>query len=146
MAGFMVSGGKYHSFQIVDSDKNYVGCFSLNQLKKSVFQKDLLDSFIIAQDLAVPDIKIDFDDNLERAMEIFGREDVAEIAVLKNKKFIGVIKRKDIIEVYNHEISKREAASGLVQKLKFTHLTKTIDIGKGYRIIETDAQKPSNSI
>ncbi|MGB2762899.1 MAG: chloride channel protein [Candidatus Aminicenantaceae bacterium] len=132
-------GGESHSFQIVDSDKNYVGCFSLNQLKKSVLQKDLLDSFIIAQDLAVPDIQLDIEDNLEQAMEIFGREDVAEIAVLKNKKFLGVIKRKDIIEVYNHEISKREAASGLVQKLKFTHLTKTIDIGKGYRIMEIEA-------
>ena len=130
---------KYHSFQIVDSDNNYVGCFSLNQLKTSVLQKDLLESIIIAQDLAVPGIEIDFFANLEQAMEILGREDVAEIAVLKNKKLIGVVKRKDVIEAYNHEISMREAASGLVQKLKFTHLTKTTDIGKGYQIMEMDA-------
>jgi CIC family chloride channel protein len=72
-------------------------------------------------------------------MEIFGREDVAEIAVLKDKQLVGVVKRKDVIEAYNQEIAKREAASGLVQKLKFTHETKTIDIGKGYRIMEIDA-------
>ena len=131
--------GKYHSFQIIDSDKNYVGCFSLNLLKTSVLQKDLLESIIIAQDLAVPDIEIDYFANLEQAMEIFGREDVAEISVLKNKKIIGVVKRKDVIEAYNHEISMKEAASGLVQKLKFTHLTKTTDIGKGYQITEIDA-------
>lgn len=130
---------KYHSFQIVDSDHNYVGCFSLNLLKTSVLQKDLLESIIIAQDLAVPDIEIDFSANLEQAMEIFGREDVAEISVLKDKKLIGVIKRKDVIEAYNHEISMREAASGLVQKLKFSHVTKTTDIGKGYQITEIDA-------
>jgi CIC family chloride channel protein len=134
-----VIAGKHHAFQIIDSDNYYVGCFSLNQLKKTVFQKDLLDSLIIAQDLAVPGIQIDFEDNLERAMEIFGREDVAEIAVLKNKKLIGVVKRKDAIEAYNHEVIKREAASGLVQKLKHTHLDKIMDIGKGYRIMETDA-------
>jgi CIC family chloride channel protein len=64
---------------------------------------------------------------------------VAEIAVLKNKKLIGVVKRKDAIEAYNHEVIKREAASGLVQKLKHTHLDKIMDIGKGYRIMETDA-------
>lgn len=64
---------------------------------------------------------------------------MAEIAVLKDKKFFGVIKRKDIIEAYNHEIIKKEAASGLIQKLKFTHLTKTIDIGKGYTVMEIDA-------
>ena len=130
---------KYHSFQIVDSDKNYVGCFSLNLLKTSVLQKDLLESIIIAQDLAVPDIDIDYFANLEQAMEIFGREDVAEISVLKNKKIMGVIKRKDVIEAYNHEISMKEAASGLVQKLKFSHVTKTTDIGKGYQITEIDA-------
>jgi CIC family chloride channel protein len=132
-------GGEYHAFQIVDFDKNYVGCFALNQLKKLVPKKDLLGPFIIGQDLAVPGIKLDFEDNLEQAMEIFGREDVAEIAVLKNKQLVGVVKRKDVIEAYNHEIAKREVASGLVQKLKFTHMTKTIDIGKGYRIMEIDA-------
>jgi CIC family chloride channel protein len=130
---------KHHSFQIIDSDKNYVGCFSLNLLKTSVLQKDLLESIIIAQDLAVPDIEIDYFATLEQAMEIFGREDVAEISVLKNKKIMGVIKRKDVIEAYNHEISMKEAASGLVQKLKFSHVTKTTDIGKGYQITEIDA-------
>ncbi len=134
-----VIGGKHHTFQIVDAEKNHKGCFSFNQLKKLVYEKELLDSFVIAEDIAVPGIQIDYEDNLEKAMEIFGREDVAEIAVLKNKKFIGVLKRKDVIEAYNHEIAKKEATSGLVQKLKFTHQTKTIDLGKGYTIMEIDA-------
>ena len=134
-----VIGGKHHAFQIVDAEKKHVGCFSLNQLKKLVHEKDILDSFVIAEDIAVPGIQIDYEDNLENAMEIFGREDVAEIAVLKDKKFAGVLKRKDVIEAYNHEIAKKEAASGLIQKLKFTHQTKTIDLGKGYTIMEIDA-------
>jgi CIC family chloride channel protein len=134
-------GSAHHAFQIVDSENNYIGCFSLNQLKKVVLQKELLDSLIIAQDLAVPGIYIHYEDNLERAMEIFGREDVAEIPLLKDKKFIGVVKRKDVIEAYNNEITKREAASGLVQKIKFTHMTKIVDIGKGYRIMEMDAPR-----
>jgi CIC family chloride channel protein len=132
-------GGKDHAFQIVDSNNKYVGCFALNQLKKLVPEKELLGPFIIGQDLAVPGIKINYEDNLEKAMEIFGREDVAEIAVLRDKKLIGVVKRKDVIEAYNHEIAKKEATSGLVRKLKFTDQSKTIDIGKGYRIMEIDA-------
>ncbi len=98
-----------------------------------------LGGLIVGQDLAIPGIQLDFEDNLEQAMEIFGREDVAEIALLKDKQLVGVVKRKDVIEAYNQEISKREAASGLVQKLKFTQETKTIDIGKGYQIMEIDA-------
>lgn len=132
-------GGKHHSFQIVDHENNYVGCFALNQLKKLMLEKDTLDSFVIAQDLAVSDIRLDYEDNLEEAMKIFGRTDVAEIPVLKNKKFAGVVKRKDVIEAYNHEIIKREAASGLVQKLKFTPLTRSFDIGTGYKVMEVEA-------
>ncbi len=134
-------GSAHHAFQIVDPENNYVGCFSLNQLKKVVLQKELLDSLIIAEDLAVPGIHIQYEDNLEQAMEIFGREDVAEVPLLKDKKFLGVVKRKDVIEAYNNEIAKREAASGLIQKVKFTHLTKIVDIGKGYRIMEMDAPR-----
>ena len=135
-------GSKHHSFQIVDKENNYIGSFALNQLKNAVPEKELLDSLIIAEDLAVPGIQLDSKDNLELAMEIFGREDVAEIPVLKDKKIFGVVKRKDVIEAYNQEIVKREAASGLAQKLKFTASTKTIDLGKGYRIMEAEAPQP----
>lgn len=132
--------GKYHTFQIVDAENNYVGCFALNHLKKLVLEKDFLDSFIIAQDLAVSGFHLDYEDNLETAMKIFGREDdVAEIPVLRDKKFVGVVKRKDVIEAYNHEINKRETTSGIVQKLKFTHLSKSFDIGTGYKVTEIEA-------
>jgi len=132
-------GSKHHSFQIVDGENNYVGCFSLNQLKNLLKEKDVLDSFVIAQDLAVTGIHLDFEDNLETAMRIFGRTDVAEIAVVRNGKFAGVVKRKDVIEAYNHEIMKREAAAGLVERIKFTSPLKSADFGSGYKIMELDA-------
>jgi len=132
-------GGKHHSFQIVDAANNYIGGFTLNHLKKLVLQKDVLDSIVIAEDLAVTGIQLDYEDNLETAMRIFGREDVAEIPVLKGKKLKGVVKRKDVIEAYNHEIIKREAASGLVQKLKFSHPNKSFDLSAGYKIMEIEA-------
>ena len=132
-------GGQHHSFQIVDKENNYVGCFSLNQMKKTVQDKEILDSFVIAEDLAVPGIRLQYEDSLEQAMKIIGREDVAEIPVLKEEKFVGVVKRKDVIEAYNHEIIKREAASGIVQKFKFTSKTKAFDISPGYKIMEVEA-------
>jgi len=134
-----VIGGKHHAFQIVDAENNYIGCFALNQMKKLVLQKDLLDSLVIAEDLAVAGIQLDYEDNLEDAMKIFGREDVAEIPVLEGSKFKGVVKRKDVIEAYNNEIIKREAASGIVQKMKFNQPNKTFDLGTGYKIMEIEA-------
>jgi len=131
--------GKHHSFQIVDGENNYVGCFALNHLKKLVLQKELLDSLVIAEDITVPGIHLNYEDDMEKAMRIFGHEDVAEIPILDGKKFKGVVKRKDAIEAYNHEIIKREAAFGLVQKLKFTQPNKTYDLSAGYKIMEIDA-------
>ena len=132
-------GSKHHSFQIVDAENNHIGCFALNQLKNLLEEKDIVDSFVIAQDLAVTDIKLDYEDNLEKAMKIFGRTDVAEIAVIQHGKFAGVVKRKDVIEAYNHEIIKREAAAGLVQKMKFTTDMQSFDFGTGYKFMEIDA-------
>lgn len=130
---------KHNTFQIIDAENNYIGCFSLNQMKKLVLDKDLLDSLLIAEDLAVPGISIDYEDNLEQAMKIFGKEDVSEITLLKGNKFSGVIKRKDVIEAYNHEIIKKEAVEGIVQKLKFSAQHKSFDIGTGYKIMEVEA-------
>jgi CIC family chloride channel protein len=132
-------GSKHHSFQIVDAENNHIGCFALNQLKNLLEEKDIVDSFVIAQDLAITDIKLDYEDNLEKAMKIFGRTDVAEIAVIQHGKFAGVVKRKDVIEAYNHEIIKREAAAGLVQKMKFTTDMQSFDFGTGYKFMEIDA-------
>jgi CIC family chloride channel protein len=134
-------GSKHHSFQIVDAENNYIGCFALNQLKNLLEEKDIVDSFVIAQDLAVTGITLDYEDNLEKAMKTFGRTDVAEIAVLQRGKFAGVVKRKDAIEAYNHEIIKREAAAGLVQKLKFTTDMQSFDFGTGYKFMEIDAPR-----
>jgi CIC family chloride channel protein len=134
-----VIGSKHHAFQIVDAEGNYVGCFALNQLKKLLLQKDVVSSLVIADDLAVPGISLDEEDSLEKAMRIFGREDVAEIAVLRNGKFTGVVKRKDVIEAYNHEVLRREAAAGLIQNIKFSPLTKAVDIAPGYKIMEVAA-------
>ncbi|MBS3819857.1 chloride channel protein [bacterium] len=133
------TGGQHHSFQIVDKKNNFIGCFSINQLKRMLLQKELLDSIVIAQDLAVPDIYVDYGDNLEQAMKIFGRNEVEEIPILKNKQLMGVLKRKDVIEAYNYEMQKREAASGLAMKMKFTQLTQTVDLGEGYKIREIEA-------
>lgn len=134
-------GGKHHAFQIVDDAKRYVGCFSLNQLKNLMLEKDILDAFVIAQDLAVPDIQIDVRDNLEHAMRLFGSTDVGEIAVVREGRLEGVIKRKDVIEAYNHEVLKREAASGLVSKFKFAEQTRACELGGGYTLMEIEAPR-----
>lgn len=132
-------GGKYHTFQIIDEENHYTGCFQLNDLKKIVLDRELLGTFIIAEDIVAAEDYIDLEDTLENAMKTFGRTDRAELAVLKNGILQGVIKRKDVIEAYNHEINKRETTAGIVRKIKFSQVTQSVDIGGGFKIMETEA-------
>ncbi len=132
-------GGRYSIFHIINKNNELCGVITLNQLKSSIYQKDLIDSLVIAEDIAVPEIELNYNDNLEKAMEIFGKHEIEEIPVTKEGKFAGVVKRKDLIEAYNNEITKREAIQGLIGKLKFTHEAKSIEIGKGIVIEEINS-------
>jgi CIC family chloride channel protein len=131
--------GRYSIFHIINKNNELCGVITLNQLKSGIYQKDLIDPLVIAEDIAVPGIELDYNDNLEKAMELFGKHDLEEIPVIKNGKFIGVIKRRDLIEAYNNEITKREAIQGLISKLKFTHEAKSIEIGHGIVIEEINS-------
>ncbi|MFQ6083580.1 MAG: chloride channel protein [Candidatus Aminicenantia bacterium] len=131
--------GRHSIFHIINQNNELCGIITLNQLKSGIYQKELIDSLVIAEDIAVPEIELDYNDNLEKAMEIFGQQDIDETPVIKEGKFVGVVKRKDVIETYNNEILKREATQGLINKLKFTHDAKSVNIGKDYLIKEIEA-------
>jgi CIC family chloride channel protein len=131
--------GRYSVFHVVNKNNEICGVITLNQLKSGIYQKDLIDSLVIAEDIAIPEITLDYNDNLEKAMELFGKHDLEEIPVTKDGKFVGVVKRRDLIEAYNNEIAKREAIQGLVSKLKFTHEAKSIEIGHGIVIEEMNS-------
>jgi len=131
---------KHSTFHILANDGTLYGVITLNHLKSIIHQKDLVDSIIIAGDVAIPDIKLNYNDNLEKAMDIFGKSNLDEIPVVnKENRLVGVIKRRDLIEAYNNEILRRETVQGLINKLKFTHDSESINLGRGYIIREVEA-------
>ncbi len=126
-------------FHVVDKNDNYVGSITLEQIKVILEERETFEEFLIADDLALPIETLSLHTTLEDAMRIFGKRDIAELPVVENKKIIGVIKRKDLIEIYNKEIQKKEATKILLSKIKFKSASEIVEIFPGYYIKETKA-------
>ncbi len=130
---------KHNVYNVVDEEGNYLGIITLEHLKFIMGEKDDFQDLILAIDVLEPFEPLKEDDNLETAMNLFGRYDIDEIPVVENNKIIGVIRRKDIIETYNKEIYKREATSTLLEKLRFSKDKEIVELSPGYYIKEIDA-------
>ncbi len=126
-------------FHVVDVENNYIGSITLEQIKLILEERETFEEFLIADDLALPVEILSPHTTLEDAMRIFGKRDIAELPVLDEGKLIGVIKRKDLIEIYNKEIQKKEATKILLSKIKFKSASEIVEIFPGYYIKEIKA-------
>ncbi len=107
-------------FHVVDEADKYIGIITLSNLKIAIGEKDIFEGFLLVEDIYEPIEAISEQDSLEKAMAIFGRNDVNELPVLKNGEIIGVVKRTDLIETYNQEMKRIEAKSSFLAKIKFS--------------------------
>jgi CIC family chloride channel protein len=131
--------GKHNVYNVVNEKGDYLGIITLEHLKIIMGEKDSFEDLILAIDVVDLFEPIKEDDNLETAMNMFGKYDLDEIPVVRDSKIIGVIRRKDIIETYNKEISKREATSTLLSKLRFSKDKEIVELSPGYYIKEIEA-------
>jgi len=107
-------------FHVVDEADKYIGIITLSNLKIAIGEKDIFEGFLLVEDIYEPIEAILEQDTLEKAMTVFGRNDVNELPVLKNGEIIGIVKRTDLIETYNQEIKRIEAKSSFLAKIKFS--------------------------
>jgi len=108
-------------------------------LKIAIGEKDIFEGFLLVEDIYEPIEAISEQDSLEKAMSVFGRNDVNELPVLKNGELIGVVKRTDLIETYNQEIKSIEAKSSFLAKIKFSENTEVKKISDEYFLKDLSA-------
>ncbi|GAB4373165.1 MAG: hypothetical protein Kow0042_16910 [Calditrichia bacterium] len=127
---------------VVNSNKELIGSISLHNLKEFILDQEYLSDLVIAADLAEPPPSILYKtDNLDLVMHQFGRYDVDELPVVKNKnsmELIGIVKRKDVIDAYNTEIFKLDLAGGVHSVVSGVSNQRNIEISKGYHIAEVE--------
>jgi chloride channel protein, CIC family len=97
---------------VVDSAGEIEGIVSIHDVRP-VLLEERVTHIVNAGDIATVNvIVLAPEDDLNMAMEKFSMKDIEEIPVVKrrgSKKIIGMVKRKEIIGVYNREVLKRES-------------------------------------
>ncbi len=125
-----------HVFPVVDEEMNYRGYFSMGELKSVLFDKGDLANLVIAEDIIEGTQAVPVDANVHEAMNLLGRNGMEELPVVDGKKLAGLVAAKQILEIYQMELHKRELAMAVVSKKKFNDLTEGLYVGGGYRLDE----------
>lgn len=108
----VIEGGAGFYYPVVDARGEMVGIISLQDVRKVIFE-DYIKEIVTVGELATEDVLVLYpDDNLTTAMQHFASMDIDEIPVVSRenpKKVIGMLRRGDVIAVYNREILRRHS-------------------------------------
>jgi CIC family chloride channel protein len=89
---------------VVNRHGELLGVVHLNQIK-SVIRDDTLRSVATAHDaMALETHAVNASDAIETCLQRFSSCELPELPVVENGKLVGVIRRRDILELYNREL------------------------------------------
>ncbi len=135
-----VLSGKGVEFPVVNKKENIIGMISMNDLKELLFEKDSLNSLLIAGDLANTDFKVlTLDDNCKKALEImrlYNFEGIPVVEAFNSKKVIGMLWRNDIQDAYQKEINRIELTNNLASSISMKEDATNIHFMEGYSLAE----------
>jgi len=127
-------------FFVIDHQNRFVGSVSLQDVRRVLLDQDYLTDLIIALDLVNTDIpRLKLADDLDSVMKIFGSYDLEELPVVDSRvetKIIGAVNRKDVIDIYNRELVKRNLSTELSGSVHLLERMETIDFIDDYVMTE----------
>lgn len=131
-------------FYIKDENGKIFEKISQSELSAVAPDYENLKDFVVANDIATPNISIVNDENnLDYVMKEFVKENIDEIPVISSKiptKVLGTIWRIDVIAAYNKEVFKRDLAgevSNLITNSSYSK--KMVEVMDGYYLLEIEA-------
>jgi len=103
------SGGFY--YPVVDSKGEMVGIISLQDVRKVLYE-EYIKEIVTVGELATEDVlTLTPEDNLADALHHFAEMDIDEIPVVATdnpRKVVGMLRRGDVISIYNREILRKQ--------------------------------------
>jgi len=135
-----VLSGKGVEFPVVNNLGNIIGIISMNDLKELLFEKDSLNTLLIAGDLANTKFNnLTLEDNCRNALEIMRKynfEGIPIVEAFNSKKIIGMIWRNDIQDAYQKEINRIEITKNIASSISMKEEVTNIHFIEGYSIAE----------
>ncbi len=108
----VINGGGGFYYPVVDSNGDMLGIISLQDMRRVLFE-DYIKEIVTVGELATEDVLVlTPEDNLTTAMKNFALMDIEEIPVVapdNHKKVIGMLRRGDVIAIYNREILRKHS-------------------------------------
>jgi len=97
----------YHELPVTDEEGRYLGLVSLEEVHLAA-ESDPLRTLVVAADLMRSDVTpLRPDDQLDRALELFGESDRLTLPIVDGtpeKRIIGIVKRSDVSSTYLHHV------------------------------------------
>lgn len=136
---------KDSEYPVIDHNGNAIGLIAINDLKDFLFERDSLNTLLIAGDLVNRRYEpLTTEDNCYTAIQKMNKyqlEGLPVIENLNNKKLIGMIWRKDIQDAYQKEMNRIEITSSLASSISMKEDEKNVQFIEGYSVAEIKAPK-----
>jgi chloride channel protein, CIC family len=137
-----VMDDEHTQFYVTEDDGRLVGVVHLSELSRIVTRREGLDQVLLAEDMAHAEAPVCLpDEPLNRALLRFEQSGLIELPVVEDaasRVFLGVIRYKEVIALYNNEIMQRETAEGVAERMVLSDRMERVKIADGISMIEVD--------
>ncbi|MFQ5864245.1 MAG: chloride channel protein [bacterium] len=132
----------HSNFFVVDNKNHLLGVISIHDVRRIIYESDVLESILVAYDLSTP-IRHYFtvNDTLDVVMQAFGELNIDELPVVSaenEKQLVGTISKNDVIEAYNKEVLKRDMVTSVSSYLSSLHKFKSVEVLDGHILCEIE--------
>ena len=136
------------NFFVVDKSNQLLGEITIHDLRKIIYESEILEHIIVAYDLMTP-IRHYFTptDTLDHVIKAFGDMNTDELPVVddENEKYIiGTVSKHDVIEKYNQEVLKRDMVNSVSGYISSISKFKQVELMDGQILCEIEV--PGNFV
>ena len=140
-----VIAGQDPYFPVLNDEGNLTGIISIHDIKDYLFERDILQNVLIARDMAFEGVvTVSPEDNCQVVLEKLSEHNLEGIPVVNaknNRKLIGMIWRKDVLDAYNKEIERRDITATFASRITRKNIDQDVHFMEGYAIIEIATPK-----
>jgi CIC family chloride channel protein len=135
----------YHTFYTQNKQGILTGTITEDELRPIITEYEQVRDVLVAGDIARKEVVSVFNtDTLDHVMKLFENYSVDEFPVTnieEPEKIIGMVRKNDVIGVYNKENLKYNLAEGFARELKVMEKSSYSKVTDGFAIVERKIKK-----
>jgi len=96
----VVAESSRNIFPVIDAENTFYGVVTLDHIRGIMFDRELYNTRSVSDLMYMPEFYISPDDDMEKIMSLFQRNDRFNIPVIKDGKYIGFMSRANVFSEY----------------------------------------------